>query len=159
MMVGSPSFFDLSNHYAALSAARDLLERLAAVVDFEVFRGPLVAALPRVGFIVTELPMGPDWLVQFNNQRGTPEQHTEEGKYAFRWTRLPCWRLRDNDVRLRLHALAYNLGILLALHQTARGDGRLVADKPVAQAYQDGAPRSASRLCHLATNHKISDRP
>lgn len=46
-MVGQPGFFDLSDRYAALSAAGDPLERLAAVVDFEVFRGPLVAALRR----------------------------------------------------------------------------------------------------------------
>lgn len=46
-MVGQPGFFDLSNRYAALSAAGDPLERLGAVVDFEVFRGPLRAALRR----------------------------------------------------------------------------------------------------------------
>ncbi|MFC3216430.1 IS5 family transposase [Novosphingobium panipatense] len=46
-MAGQPGFFDLSNRYEALSAAGDPLERLAAVVDFEVFRGPLVAALRR----------------------------------------------------------------------------------------------------------------
>lgn len=40
-------FFDLSDRYEALSAAGDPLERLAAVVDFEVFRGPLIAALRR----------------------------------------------------------------------------------------------------------------
>jgi hypothetical protein len=39
MMVGQPGFFDLSDRYAALSAAGDPLERLASVVDFEVFRG------------------------------------------------------------------------------------------------------------------------
>ena len=33
-MVGQPGFFDLSDRYAALSAAGDPLERLAAVVDF-----------------------------------------------------------------------------------------------------------------------------
>lgn len=42
-----PGFFDLSDRYDAQSAAGDPLERLAAVVDFEVFRGPLVAALRR----------------------------------------------------------------------------------------------------------------
>lgn len=42
-----PGFFDLSDRYEALSAAGDPLERLSAVVDFEVFRGPLVAALRR----------------------------------------------------------------------------------------------------------------
>ena len=131
-MVGTPSFFDLSDHYAALNAAGDPPERLTAVVDFAVLRGPLVAALPRMGFIVTELPMEPDWLVRFNNQRGTAERHTKVRTYAFRWTRLSCWRFRDNDVRLRLrlHALAYNLGTFLALHLTARRDGRPVADKP-----------------------------
>ena len=46
-MAGQPGFFDLSDRYEALSAAGDPLERLAAVVDFEVFRGPLVAALRR----------------------------------------------------------------------------------------------------------------
>lgn len=46
-MPGQPGFFDLSDRYEQLSAAGDLLERLAAIVDFEVFRGPLVAALRR----------------------------------------------------------------------------------------------------------------
>jgi hypothetical protein len=47
VMVGQPGFFDLSDRYEALSEAGDPLERLAAVVDFEVLRGPLVAALRR----------------------------------------------------------------------------------------------------------------
>lgn len=46
-MAGQPGFFDLSDRYEALSAAGDPLERLTAVVDFEIFRGPLVAALRR----------------------------------------------------------------------------------------------------------------
>ncbi len=46
-MAGQPGFFDLSDRYEALSAAGDPLERLAAVVDFKVFRRPLVAALGR----------------------------------------------------------------------------------------------------------------
>lgn len=46
-MAGQAGFFDLSDHYTALSAAGDLLERLAGVVDFELFRMPLVAALRR----------------------------------------------------------------------------------------------------------------
>ncbi|MCQ0091511.1 transposase [Roseovarius sp. M141] len=68
---------------------------------------------PRVGFIVTNLPMEPDWVVRFYNQRGTAEQHIKEGKYAFRWTRLSCRKFRDNEVRLQLHALAYNLATFL----------------------------------------------
>src|SRR5690606_31967420 len=39
--------FDLADRYEALSAAGDPLERLSAVVDFEVFGGPLMAALRR----------------------------------------------------------------------------------------------------------------
>lgn len=46
-MVGQVGFFDLSDRYGALSAAGDPLERLAAVVDFELFRVPLIAALRR----------------------------------------------------------------------------------------------------------------
>ncbi|AMK19957.1 putative transposase [Sphingobium sp. MI1205] len=38
-MVGQPGFFDLADRYEALIAAGDPLERPAAVVDFEVFRG------------------------------------------------------------------------------------------------------------------------
>ena len=38
-MVGQPGFFDLSDRYKALGAAGDPLERPAAAVDFEVFRG------------------------------------------------------------------------------------------------------------------------
>jgi len=30
---------------------------------------------PRVGFVVTSLPMEPDWIIRFHNQRGTAEQH------------------------------------------------------------------------------------
>jgi hypothetical protein len=42
------------------------------------------------------------------------EQHLKEGKYALRWTRLSCKRFRDNEVRLQLRALAYNLSIFLS---------------------------------------------
>lgn len=46
-MAVQPGFFDLSDRYEALSAAGDPVERLSSVVDFEVFRGPLTAALRR----------------------------------------------------------------------------------------------------------------
>ena len=46
-MAGRPGFFDLSDQYEALSVAGDPLERLAAVVDFVVFRGLLTAPLRR----------------------------------------------------------------------------------------------------------------
>lgn len=69
---------------------------------------------PRVGFVVTNLPMEPEWVSGFYNRRGTAEQHIWEGKYAIRWTRLSCRRFRDNEVRLQLHALAYNLAVFLS---------------------------------------------
>jgi hypothetical protein len=69
---------------------------------------------PRVGFVVTNLPMDREWISGFYNRRGTAEQHIREGKYAIRWTRLSCRRFRDNEVRLQLHALAYNLAVFLS---------------------------------------------
>ena len=51
-----------------------------------------------------------DRVVAFFNQRGKAEQYIKEGKNAIKWTRLSCRKLRDNAVRLQLHALAYNLG-------------------------------------------------
>jgi transposase, IS5 family len=46
-MRGQPGWFDLDERYAALSAAGDPLERLASVIDFELFRPELDAALAR----------------------------------------------------------------------------------------------------------------
>lgn len=46
-MVGQPGFFDGEDRLKLLSAAGDPLERLARVIDFEVFRGDLEAALSR----------------------------------------------------------------------------------------------------------------
>ena len=42
--------------------------------------------------------------------RGDVENRIKEGKRAIRWTRLSCQRFQDNEVRLQLFALAYNLG-------------------------------------------------
>src|SRR5947209_12844654 len=46
-MSGQRGLFDIDERYAALSAAGDPLQRLASVVDFEVFRPALDAALAR----------------------------------------------------------------------------------------------------------------
>src|SRR5215468_8200729 len=46
-LAGQPGFFDRDERLKALSAAGDPLERLAQVVDFEVFRSDLEAALSR----------------------------------------------------------------------------------------------------------------
>lgn len=46
-MAGQPGFFDPDERYRALSAAGDALERLARVVEFELFRPELEASLAR----------------------------------------------------------------------------------------------------------------
>ena len=53
------------------------------------------------------------WVIAFYYQRGTAEQHIKEGKNAINWTRLSRHSFRNNEVRLQLHALAYNLGNFL----------------------------------------------
>ena len=56
----------------------------------------------------------PSWrVVKFYNERGTAEQWIKEGKNAVKWTRLSCHDFVDNQVRLQLFALAYNLGNFL----------------------------------------------
>jgi hypothetical protein len=63
--------------------------------------------------LVTNLPFEPEQVFAFYNQRGTAEQHIKEGKIALKWTRLSCRTMAQNEVRLQLHALAYNLGMFL----------------------------------------------
>lgn len=68
---------------------------------------------PRVGFIVTNMTNRSRRVMHFYNQRGTAEQWIKEGKYAVKWTRLSCRSFKDNQARLQLFALAYNLGNFL----------------------------------------------
>jgi len=68
---------------------------------------------PRLGFLVTNLHGSPPKVVAFYNGRGTAEQWIKEGKHALNWTRLSCHDFVDNQVRLQLFALAYNLGNFL----------------------------------------------
>jgi hypothetical protein len=49
MVDRSPGFFDLDDRLAELSAKGDSLERVQALVDFEMFRVALEAAVPRAG--------------------------------------------------------------------------------------------------------------
>ena len=49
-------------------------------------------------------------VVKFYNKRGTCEQRIKEGKYALNWTRLSCQGFAENEVRLKLFIMAYNLG-------------------------------------------------
>jgi hypothetical protein len=80
------------------------------VAKIEWHQGEL---FPRVGFIVTNLPWRCKRVVRFYNQRGTAEQWIKEGKNAIKWTKLSCHDFVDNQVRLQLFALAYNLGNFL----------------------------------------------
>jgi len=52
-------------------------------------------------------------VVRFYNPRGTAEQWIKEGKTAVKWTKLSCRRFKDNEARLQLFALAYNLANFL----------------------------------------------
>ena len=80
------------------------------VAKVEWHPGELV---PRVGFIVTNLSRSAERVTRFYDGRGTAEQYIKEGKNAINWTRLSCHGFRNNEVRLQLHALAYNLGNFL----------------------------------------------
>jgi len=68
---------------------------------------------PRVNFVVTNLTWSARHVVRFYNKRGTAEQAIKEGKVAVNWTRLSCHDFMDNQVRLQLFVLAYNLGNFL----------------------------------------------
>ena len=46
-MRGQPGFFDIDERLRDLSAKGDALERLSAIVDFELFRPDLMRAVPR----------------------------------------------------------------------------------------------------------------
>jgi hypothetical protein len=87
------------------AASWDKARRVVAKVEWH--QGEL---FPRVGFIVTNLGGGAAGVVWFYNGRGTAEQWIKEGKNAVKWTRLSCHDFADNQVRLQLFALAYNLG-------------------------------------------------
>jgi hypothetical protein len=68
---------------------------------------------PRVGFIVTNLTWRSKRVVKFDNGRGTAEQCIKECNNAVKWTKLSCRTFKDNQTRLQLFALAYNLGNFL----------------------------------------------
>ena len=110
-----PKVFYHSFQYQAKSWQR--ARRVVAKVEWH--RGEL---FPRVGFIVTNLTWRSKNVVKFYNGRGTAEQRIKEGKNAVKWTKLSCRTFKDNQTRLQLFALAYNLGNFLR---------RLALPKPV----------------------------
>ena len=124
------------NHVQRFHAGRagswDKKRRVVAKVEW--YPGELY---PRVGFIVTNLTRPPRRVVAVYNQRGPAEQHIKEGKNAIVWTRLSCRRFRNNEVRLHLHALAYNLANFMRTLALPGGGQALVADLVAAKAGED----------------------
>jgi len=108
--VGRPSNTPVVWYAGFLYQAKswDRARRVVAKVEWHT--GEL---FPRVGFIVTNLIRPAKRVVRFYNQRGTAEQWIKEGKNAVKWTRLSCHDFVDNQVRLQLFVLAYNLGNFL----------------------------------------------
>jgi hypothetical protein len=108
--VGRPSNAPVVRHADFLYQAKSWNRPRRVVAKVEWHKGEL---FPRVGFIVTNLTRPPKRVVRFYNQRGTAEQWIKEGKTAVKWTRLSCHDFADNQVRLHLFVLAYNLGNFL----------------------------------------------
>jgi Transposase DDE domain group 1 len=94
----------------------DRARRVVAKIEWH--RGELI---PRFGFVITNLDRSPEQVVRFYNQRGKAEQWIKEGKQAINWTRLSCQKFRANEVRLQLHALAYNLANFMRTLALPRG--------------------------------------
>jgi hypothetical protein len=108
--VGRPSHRPKVFHHTFRYQAQSWQRPRRVVAKIEWHAGEL---FPRIGFIVTNLSWRSKRVVQFYNKRGTAEQWIKEGKIALTWTRLSCHEFRDNEVRLQLFALAYNLGNFL----------------------------------------------
>ncbi len=108
--VGRPSNKSVLWYHDFLYQAGSWDRPRRVVAKVEWHRGEL---FPRVGFIVTNLCRDAEGVVRFYNERGVAEQWLKEGKNAVKWTKLSCHDFDDNQVRLQLFALAYNLGNFL----------------------------------------------
>src|ERR1019366_5320633 len=108
--VGRPSNAPVVWYAGFLYQAKSWNRAWRVVAKVEWHNGEL---FPRVGFIVTNLSRPAKQVVRFYPQRGTAEQWIKEGKNAVKWTRLSCHDFVDNQVRLHLFVLAYNLGNFL----------------------------------------------
>ena len=108
--VGRPSNAPVVLYADFLYQAQSWERARRVVAKVEWHKGEL---FPRIGFIITNLTRPAKQVVRFYNQRGTAEQWIKEGKNAVNWTRLSCHDFIDNQVRLQLFVLAYNLGNFL----------------------------------------------
>jgi len=108
--VGRPSFQPKVFYHSFMYQVKSWNRPRRVVAKVEWHQDEL---FPRIGFIVTDLNRRAKNVVRFYNKRGTAEQWIKEGKLAITWTRLSCHGFRDNEVRLQLFALAYNVGNFL----------------------------------------------
>ena len=108
--VGRPSHKPKVFYHSFQYQAKSWQHSRRVVAKVEWHAGEL---FPRVGFIVTNLTKHSKNVVKFYNGRGTAEQWIKEGKNAVKWTKLSCRTFKDNQTRLQLFALAYNLANFL----------------------------------------------
>jgi hypothetical protein len=108
--VGRPSRKPKVSYHSFKYQAKSWQRSRRVVAKVEWHQGEL---FPRVGFIVTNLNKHSKNVVKFYNGRGTAEQWIKEGKNAVKWTKLSCRTFKDNQTRLQLFALAYNLANFL----------------------------------------------
>ena len=108
--VGRPSHKPKVFYHRFRYQAKSWQRERRVVAKIEWHAGEL---FPRVGFIVTNLTKHAKNVVRFYNGRGTAEQWIKEGKNAVKWTKLSCRTFKDNQTRLQLFALAYNLANFL----------------------------------------------
>jgi hypothetical protein len=108
--VGRPSKKPKAIYHSFRYQAKSWDRSRRVVAKIEWHAGEL---FPLVGFVVINLRRSPKRVIKFYNARGTAEQWIKEGKNAVKWTRLSCRRFKDNQARLQLFALAYNLANFL----------------------------------------------
>jgi hypothetical protein len=108
--VGRPSYQPNVFYHTFQYQAKSWQRSRRVVAKVEWHQGEL---FPRVGFIVTNLNKRSKNVVKFYNGRGTAEQWIKEGNNAVKWTKLSCRTFKDNQTRLQLFALAYNLANFL----------------------------------------------
>jgi hypothetical protein len=144
--VGRPSLTKVKRFYEDFeyqAASWDKPRRVIAKVEWhpsELF--------PRVGFIVTNMPMDPDW----GRAVLQPARH-RRAAHQGRQARLPLdATVMPKVPRQRGAAATARAGIqpgnLPTLHRLARSHGRLVPHQPAAEADQDRRPRRPSRPRH-----------
>ncbi len=89
--------------------------------------------------VVTNPPMEPDRIIRFYNQRGTAEQHIEEGRQAINRTRLSCKGMRGTRCGFSFMHWPAQSRCLAAGRRSAGGDGR-----PACGPASSGSERGSS---------------